>query len=187
MRGVSSSIGRASYVKPFTMWNPADALNMTFSDGNKTATPTTGGGVRSLLSIGDGRLYFEASATNSNFNSRIGIGDLSTVLASGQLSNIAAINPLDGRYSGGGTEVATSFTGLVGSTIMFAVDTLLTKIWFGKDGTWEVGDDPTTGAGGRVYSVTGPLYKIVCNGGTGRTYTLINPTVYSPPNGFERV
>lgn len=178
-------------------WNPADFSSVTLSNGNLTATSTTGSSwgalVRGTEAYVVGKYYLESIVTN-NVGSTTGNWALG--VANSSQSNYIGINTanavgyyaLNGEFSDFATFVASAANG---HTVCMAVDYGAQLMWIRVDGgNWNnnSANDPATGVGGfDISSAVGQLFPVweANNTGTATTTNFGSTTfVYTVPSGF---
>lgn len=165
-----------------TTWNPADLINITLSGGNLIATPTGGGGVRSLGSAtGGSKYYWEGTwgvGTASGFGVANSSATLSTVINTG--TGAAFVS-----NSGASTVNGVSQTNIgafgAGGVCCIALDVGAQFIWFrnGSAGNWNGSGtaNPATGVGGwSINSIEGtsnPIFAL-CGAVTAASSITVN-------------
>ena len=163
-----------------TTWNPADQANTTLSGGNLTATATSQGGVRSVLSVTSGKYYWETTANAStSVYSEAGIANAAAALpfCATSLSNTLVVSPNGGIFRNGtGVGNVPSFG--TGAVICHALDMTAGLYWVrvGASGSWNAmsgtANNPATGTGGIALApLTGPMFALMATNNAGDGYT----------------
>ena len=174
-------------------WNSADKdSDIALSDGDRTATATNGGGVRSVSSISTGLRYVEAPwvTINSGANGRFGIANASFTItgAPGGDTNSWCIQG-DGDKITNNTAASYGTAFSNGDVCMLALNLTSGKVWFGNNGTWFNSGDPVAGTNEAYSSLAGPLYLVFGRAsGSDRAITLqtVGSYAYTPPTGFTK-
>ena len=181
--GLTGTLAATEGSVPFATWNPADSLNITLSNGNRTAvSQATSGGVRANSGLSSGKVYWEFTVnTKTNNNTVVGLAR-STV----GLANISGLGTTNAAvvFGSGNININASFQGSLGAlapsgdVIGIAADISGGLIWFRKapSGNWNGSGtaNPATGVGGfSISAITGvPLYPILSTTNTaGETVT----------------
>jgi hypothetical protein len=183
-----------------TTWNPADLVNITLSGGNLVATSTGAGAVRSLISAGVFKYYYEDRFTTAGSSAAVGI-----VNAAATLSNVIATGVGSAQCTNSGV-IAVNGTGQTGigalgagGTCCIAFDMAAKVVWFrnGAAGNWNGSGtaNPATGVGGYSFSgLTGGSTTIhALAGGTSVSSSVttanFGATAYvgTPPSGFVNI
>lgn len=165
------SFSRPVYVAPDLTpvhWNPEDTYLgvLLFADSNLTVTNAnqgTGDSVRAVSYKSSGKYYYECkinafSAAGGNESPRIGINKA----APAELDTIGDwVNSWGLMRNGTKAHnfVFTSITSslLVNDIVMVAVDLDSGKIWFGVNGTWLGGGNPSSGTGEAYSGISGNI------------------------------
>jgi len=99
----------------------------------------------------------------------------------------------NGGLQGDGS-TGTVASAVSGDVIMIAYDVDASKMWVGKNGTWQNSGNPVTGAGPVfTYLPTSPIVpQVSMYGNTGDNYGWYTnfgqqPFTYTPPTGFNRL
>lgn len=159
-----------------TTWNPDDmAAGFTLSNGNLTVTApnsdNTFRNVRSIFGASSGKYYWEIHIDMI-------VGGIEPVSAMGIATSAVSLTaqpyPSDFAWmmqddNGGGVCIKyndTAVTNLdlpsltTGDIGMIALDLDAGKIWFGRQGTWADGGNPSAGTGAQFTNVTGTVYAL---------------------------
>jgi len=197
-------IGSVTYPSyTYATWNPGDKSSyITLSNGNLTATASSSGwrSVRCNISKNSGKHYFEITATSikGSYDGQLALFGIADIMMS--VDNYVGSSSGAGwgwwgndtqkqYYHAGSASSAT--VGIVdGDIVMIAFDVGGSKLWFGKNGTWNASGDPANG--------TNPIFTGL--DGWSNTYyaclSLQNPAyatanfgattfAYTPPSGFN--
>jgi hypothetical protein len=180
-----------------TTLDPATKSSLvTLSNGNLTATGTTGvgepQGTRSTVAKTSGDWYFEVRYDTKDGSSQgvsVGLVNSSQSLTSFQRPGQTTGNGISLHPSGivyfnsSSTGPITPKADTAGDVIMVAFKTSTGKVWFGEGGTWD--GDPAAGTGGyssglaEFYAFVGPLNADV----TTARFDSASQT-YAAPTGF---
>lgn len=183
-------------------WNPSEAgPNIVLSNGNETSTVSTTGWNSVLGTEGrqSGKYYFEVVLTTNAVNgSFVGMSDASLSVSnyvggSGngvgmQFAPSAATNPAaSGEVS---LAAGVGYSGAAnpnGTIVQVAMDMTAGSFWFGVNGTWLAGGNPSTGASPFATFIPGADFFPAVSQHTGdSSATLCAGTfAYSPPTGFD--
>lgn len=176
----------------YPVWNSADKdADCTLSDGDRTASITADGSVRSTVVKASGKWYVEATAGTGATNAqwRFGVGNASMAItdAVGKDANGWAFQG-NGNKITGDTSAAYSTANSGSDDLMLAVDAGTGSIWIGRSGTWLASGDPAAGSNAMFTGMTGPFYLAFGSAGSTRAVTLkaASDYLYSPPSGFTR-
>jgi len=166
-----------------TTWNPSDiSAGITLSNGNLTATRSTGnGGCRSVDKQIGGKFYWEVTATTF-LTSTSSIGVMSPVSAFVSLSTQASALSSGVNQAGSvcvdGVSAGVSLgTVASGAVVCIAYDITNRLIWYrlGAAGNWNnnVANNPATGVGGvsTTLGVGIPVYASIYLGQSTETIT----------------
>ena len=198
-----TSATAANYATWNWLYNPNSTnsylsqANLNFQDSSNSGSWRT---TISTIAIpyGSGKFYWEATvgAIGSSTGNEIGIVLLSLTGASiSPPSNSQAWflywNSSQYQTQGGGT--TTNYSGATaGDVVMVAYDAINGQIWFGKNGTWFVGN-PSAGTGASYTGITsdtvphGSVFSNNAGGGGNAGFTTNfgqRPFIYTPPTGF---
>jgi hypothetical protein len=150
-----------------TTWNPADKnANVTLSNGNLTATDTSGTSpVRAIASHSTGKFYYSVHLDALAGNGTTGIANSAATLGNfvGSDNNGVAYNPSGGSVLANSAALATIQTSVQGNTVDVAVDIGGQLIWFRTNGgNWNNSGtaNPATGTGGISFAsvAAGPYF-----------------------------
>lgn len=137
----------------FATFNPLIPTATTLSVGNTKVTYSSGWeSVLSTLAVSQGKYYFEIKVDTLGTASQIGIVDISQFANSAFPGNLSRGYSYDqvGDVYNNATKIfdpyGDSYTS--GDIIMVAMDLDNSKLYFGKNGTWQNSSDPTSGATG---------------------------------------
>jgi hypothetical protein len=198
----SPTVSSAS-VANYAVLNPLMSGNLTgpSSSGNLN---TQGGGatwqsIQGTLAFSSGKFYYEATvlATDNTTNIIIGAGT-NQVGKAGLTGNFPGNNAYSWGVQFGAatykinngtfTNIGTSYSFTTGDVLQVAVDVTNGNFWVGKNNTWLVSGNPSTGSNPLFTNVTGAvtaqvaLYdsnnQLACNFGQ-------QPFTYTPPTGFN--
>jgi hypothetical protein len=130
---------------------------VTLSNGNLTATSSSGGGagVRAIAGATSGKYYFEITVTTFSFG-YVGILNAGASLSTGNTTGGVAVN--SGRVVSVNNTTTGTNIGSSSNTIGIAVDLANSLIWFrdGAVGSWNAisgtANNPATGTGGISFS-----------------------------------
>jgi hypothetical protein len=156
--GTAASLQDASTVSTANTWNASDAVSITLSGGNLTATSTTTtAGVRHTTGHSSGKYYWEVTLTNWNSTStETGLATSSAALAGGGIAGQAVVTKSVGGFNGSiyinGTDSGGRLGILSNNIVGIAADLTAGLIWFrlAPSGNWNGSGtaNPATGAGG---------------------------------------
>jgi hypothetical protein len=177
-------------------WNPADKNDVTFSNGNLTATGVTSsqGGVRAYPYFSSGKYYWECKVdVISSNNWGVGVAIASCDLdAVGNTPNNAAVIFKSGNIYVNNVYTGTSLGARAANDIFsVAVDATARLIWFrvAPSGNWNASGtaDPATGVGGiSISALSGALFPVFSSIGADQTTINLGATTFSGsiPSGF---
>ena len=173
---------------------PTNAGNLNTQGGSATWQSIQG-----TLAFSSGKFYYEATvlATDSTANIIVGAGT-NQVGKAGLTGSFPGNNAYSWGVQFGGTtykinngtftNIGTSYSFTTGDVLQVAVDVTNGNFWVGKNNTWLVSGNPSTGANPLFTNVTGAvtaqvaLYdsnnQLACNFGQ-------QPFAYTPPTGFN--
>ncbi len=187
-----------------TTWNPSDKhANIVLSGGNLVASRTEAtnqwDGVRSIFGASSGKYYWEITITTQpswgTFRGQnFGVGTIA-----------APLNEHNGTYDNGWAYARTgsiyyvtnnivNTTGVIGfaqgSIIMIALDMDTGKLWWGVDGVWINGGDPSAGTGAQYTNLSGTIYALsnlyIGSDGCAQTANFgASALAYTVPSGFQ--
>lgn len=180
--------GKLSAVWRFTSGDKGPGV--VLSDGNRTMTQNTGGGIfaarGTLYGISSGKYYGEATATGfgvASSSTSFGIANAAQSTGTFVGAGVGSCGYLaSGDVRKDGSSIATYATYVSGSIIGWAVDLATLKIWFSKDGAWQSGD-PRAGAGG--ITISADTYYGMCAAASGGIWTIPGALAYLPPPGYR--
>jgi hypothetical protein len=176
--------------------------NLTFTNGNLQATKPSGSGTGSYFAnfgVSAGKWYWEMKCNAVGGNDQwIGIGQMRTLATSGYPGNdtycVAAGSGGEVRYNGTTVSSYTMASWTAGDIIMVALDMTNSRVYWGKNGTWQDSGDPVTGTNpytngtifdGNFIFPVGSLYQsngdVAYNFGAGTTYAANS---YADGNGY---
>lgn len=173
--------------------NAADKSSLIgLTAGDLTAARITGAsayseGVRGTSALASGQWYFEVQIT-SGADVEIGVAT-----AAAPLSQAWAATLNHWVYRSTGNKIAGNWPGaafgsaFTTSLIMVAVNTSNNTIFFGKDGSWQGGGNPVTGANPAFNSVPAGVFPAIWLNTVGDSVTcnFAGGFVYAPPSGFS--
>jgi len=185
--------------------NPLFPLNdnLAFANGNLQATKASGSATGSYygnFGVNAGKWYWEMKCTaTGGADQWIGVGQMRTLAPSGYPGNdtycIAAGHTNAAlRYNGSNVGTYTMATWTAGDIIMMALDMDNSKVYWGKNGTWQNSGSPAAGTGaytnstifdGNFIMPVGSLYQ----SGGDVSYNFGQPSLsvsggYSDGNGY---
>jgi hypothetical protein len=188
-----------------TTWNSSDkSSNVTLSNGNLTATMTSGtqGAVRANTSVSAGKIYLEFYFAGAVLGNKVGVGwaNSTASLASfiGTDKNGFADMPSDGGAIPSlfwwFNNVSSNTGEGTGGTICLAVDFGASKAWVragGPPSFWNQSSsaDPASGTGGFSFSTinAGPYFPVFCANANTQAVTAnfgAQSWSFNPPSGF---
>ena len=139
----------------FAVLNPLFPFNdnLTFSNGNLRATKPSGSATGSFygsFGVTAGKWYWKMKCNAVGGNDQwIGIGQMRTLTPSGYPGNdtycVAAGSGGEVRYNGTTVSSYTMASWTSGDTIMIALDMTNSRVYWGKNGTWQDSGDPVAG------------------------------------------
>jgi len=151
------------------IWNPADLVNITLSNGNHTATSqATSGGVRAACSVTTGQKIYWEVTFNTITSTQTAAGCARSTANLGNLAGLGTANAAV-VFGNGIININAGFAGSIGTrssgdVIGIAVDFAAGLIWFrvAPSGNWNGSGtaNPATGTGGfSISGITGgPLF-----------------------------
>lgn len=149
-------------------WSPTDiGASITLSNGNLTGTRTTSASwyaVRGqVMYKSSGKWYWEVTVSSGGDGyDIIGIGTAAENLTyPGSSTNGYGYQGLNGRKYYGGAYTSWGSTFGVGDTIGVALDLDEGKIWWSKNGVWQVSGDPGAGSNPAYTEIAGTFYPMV--------------------------
>jgi hypothetical protein len=181
--------------------------NVTISNGNLDVSSSNSNSydlARSTIGVGSGKWYWETTINNRSdvFYTRFAIG----ISASGDpLDNYIGKSANSYAYFTNVFDVTLAskvnndtFTSLgtggytTGDTVMIAFDNINGNLWFGKNGTWLLSGNPSTGANPIFSSIPNGTYfaglsPFTSNSSTGSATVNLGqrPFAYTAPSGFK--
>lgn len=171
-------------------WNPSDiGAGLSLSNKNLTVSSLSGLGtmVRATQYKSSLKRYFEITINNVS-ESCYGIAQSNANLSQYVGDSIESW----GWFSSGnelfhnGNQIANPSTYTTGDILMFGVDMMNGYFYFGKNGTWDGGQNPSLGSGG--YSIISgawtPGGTPYSTGAEGTANFGSSPFAYTPPSGF---
>jgi hypothetical protein len=191
-----------------TVWDPAGSYDGSFfatsPDGLKAWMTGSGAGYFLLASKtmtwNTGKYYWEVVWTGSLGQSQTGMavpgamgasfsGNWRYEILSGTNPVLRSLRPSTGSA---GTTIAlgASMLAAPGDVLMFAYDSVASKLWLGLNGSWYNGGDPAAGTGA-TQSVDGgydflPFVAFSLQGELSQAATIApQTTAYSAPSGFS--
>ena len=187
-----TSFGHKKYFVP-TTWNPLDkASEVSLSNGNLTATCSTGDkGARGVLGIDldSGATAYCEFTIDTVGSSGCGVARATAPLTGSNPQGHAdswLYNAGTGFWenTGGDTNTGVSFS--PGDVMMLAVSGA--NIWWGRNGAWSLSGAPSTNTNPAFSNLSGIVHPVfVQSGGTASTITANfgqQSFSYSPPSGF---
>jgi hypothetical protein len=184
----------------YCCWNPLAVSTQgiaTLTNGNLDLAYSDGGnyyGALSTFALSTGKWYWEYTVTA--FGSSNGTGIIAVnEIRSAAPANYGYADATNCRYrnltyvSGGGALLVTGLSSLTsGDIIGVAVNFDAGKIWFSRNGTWELSGSPSAGTGATTTFTTGVNYYLMSQGyGTwsGSLNAGQRPFAYTAPSGFK--
>jgi len=177
-----------------TTWNPADknaAISLSNANLTAAATNTAHKMARATLSKDAGKWYWEI--TQNVAASAYSYHGVATNQAT--LAGFLGADQYGWSYAGTGykananssTSFGAAFT--VGDIVGVAVDIDAGKIWFSKNGVWQAGGNPATGANPAFSNLSGktlfPSISLYTNTNQGTANFGAHSFQYPIPSGFE--
>ena len=176
-------------------WSPTDKnANIILSGGDLTATTNIAGSwdsVRSNLSVGAGKWYFEITVDNAPDGFiEIGIADSGVSLSGepGADPDGYAYVGISGYIMNNGSSVPYGDTFATGDIISTAINMDTGKLWWGKNGVWQASGDPAAGTNEGYSGISGSFFAILCLNFAGRAATAnfgASAFTYTVPTGFN--
>jgi hypothetical protein len=197
--GVDTGVGGEVRGNYCTM-NPLDNGSYVLSNGNLDLinTPQTHGRSRGTLAVSKGKWYWEFVLVAYANGGMYGIMDINSSLgsSSGDLGQGTSASTSWGMFTNSGTKqhnssaTAHGLSSTTGDLIMCALDMDSGKVWWGKNGTWFSGGNPTAGTDATFSNLSG--YSITPAFGMGATSAQAwscnfgqRPFAYTAPAGFK--
>lgn len=191
--GTSQTIYLTAGLWTTATWNSADKhANITLSNADLTAAAATTGWKSARATLPHAaKSYFEVTVDVLTNSQMIGFATTSA-----SLSNYLGANAQGWQYASAtgelvnnGTFTAFGSTYTQGDVIGVAVDPAAGKAWFAKNGTWQAGGDPATGANPAVTGFSAltvyPGTSIYQSGDQQTVNFGATAFAYTPPTGFE--
>lgn len=175
-------------VDPAT-WNPADkTANITLSNGNMTAAGSSGfHSVRSTTTK-TSDVYFEATVNAVSGGKTTGVGIQSTGalpgFIGGDATGVCFFAGAAVYYNGAATGYGDGLG--VGDVMSVCYSPSLKRIWFGDNGSYQVGDPVARTGGIDVSGITTPFFAAFCDAEAGSLTANFGATAFAhtPPTGF---
>jgi hypothetical protein len=192
----SSTIANYCVLSPIDTYdNPPTQGNLTRIGVGHTGSPWST--CRATVGASSGKWYFEATltgSTGSTGNNMVGVMTTTTsTLSDAYGGSTTRSYQANGNLQGDGS-TGTVASAVSGDVIMIAYDIDASKMWVGKNGTWQNSGNPVTGAGPVfTYLPTSPIVpQVSMYGNTGDNYGWYTnfgqqPFTYTPPTGFNRL
>lgn len=196
--GVGGTVsGNYATFSPIT---PSGMGMATLSDGNLTITGITGvnyTGCVSTFAMASGKWYCEYTVTNNGSVSGAGIVSTASLhLANGSYGYPQASDAwyrVLSQINSNGTTTVTGLSSIgAGDIINIAVDIDAGRLWFGKNGTWELSGNPAAGTGATVtFTPGGKSFYVFAQGyassgiWSGRLNAGGTSFAFTAPTGFK--
>ncbi|MBP2231764.1 hypothetical protein J2847_005083 [Azospirillum agricola] len=170
-------------------WDPAQiGTGLTLSSANTVVSTTSYGSVLGNTEIA-GLKYYELTALDSGTGQRIA----GVCVAGASLTNTAFVGNARGygynsngtkANNGSGTAFGSTYTS--GDVLGFAVNTYTLGVWPRKNGVWQGGGDPVTGANPMFTLLPGVYYPAGYMDGTSgaQSWRINSGLIFAPPSGF---
>lgn len=145
--------------------------------------------------MSSGKWYFEVTAT-SGAPSQLGVGVRGNGQDANRASGSGGYNPLEWFYTFGSgnkynsnSSVAYGASIASGDVVGVAYDADAGKLWFAKNGAWQVSGDPAAGTNATFSGINVPVVPSISNAsGTSHSASLNfgqRAFAYTPPSGFK--
>ena len=175
-------------------WNPsAKGTAIVLSNGNKTIKSTASwNAARATLGRSTGKWYYEMIVSvGGNGFSFIGAGTSAATLNGCCTGNTASWGYYGGpgNLRGLGKNASPNATPYKSGTftIGVAVDLSLDRIWWSRQGVWQLGGNPATGYKPTFSNVAGTIYpqaSVALSNATATLRACASELKYAPPAGF---
>jgi hypothetical protein len=199
--GVQPDTGVGGEVRGnYATFNPIAVSSQTIAtlaNGNLDIAASSGSayfGALSTFALSTGKWYFEYTNTTNGSTNGTGIIDV-TQIRSANPSNYGFAETSNSRVRSGSVVAGNSVvlvSGLStltnGDVIGVAVDFDAGKLWFSRNGTWELSGNPASGTNATTTFTTGVTYYLFAQGyGTwaGTLNTGARSFAYTAPSGFK--
>lgn len=191
--GLHFSYRTTSVSLSFTQSIVFNTLSPQQTDGVVYYYPSTSGNLNTLP-LKTGKVYFEVILNTTPEAGMIGIsieGFSGNFNGDGGQNGWFIWQNTGNLYPGVQSIGISSYSS--GNVIMLAYDTNASKVWFGRNGVWQSGGDPSTGQGGQSIATPGVPYQFMIGSGSGggtnwNVTTTTGPNVglqtYPTPTGF---
>jgi hypothetical protein len=184
----------------YTTWDPsAKHANITLSEGDlkNSSSTTSARSVRGVSAKSSGKWYFEYTVVTAGDDQSIGICDSSfdVVNATNAFwANASGYAYLNYNGNKGNNGSSTSYGASWASNndvAMVAVNLDSGRIWFGKNGTWQISGDPVAGTNYAFTGLSGTFYPLCTMGAAvggnpvGKANFGTSAFAYTLPTGFS--
>jgi hypothetical protein len=178
----------------YCTWNPLDQFGtLTLTNGNLDVRHSSNGAgndaIRSTLSVGSGKWYYEVTPAVSNTLCYVGLSTPQESLGPeiGNSSTSYACYLSDGTKRNSNTATAYGSAFAAGDVMGVAFDMDAGKIWFSKNGTWFASGSPAAGTGEAFSGITGLKSPALSPGDTNVVSCNFGqrPFAYTAPSGFK--
>jgi hypothetical protein len=186
----------------YAVMNPVFKSNSqpTFSNANLSVSPNTGTyqNTFATIAVTSGKWYAEILVTGApNSANFVGVSSLSEMNVLVTTSSVVGVTSTgyslqivngDKYTNGSGSAYGSPYSS--GDILQIALDLDNGKLWFGKNGTWQVSGDPSAGTNPTFSGITGSNgFALGCTlYSAGVTSFSVNfgqqPWSYTPPTGF---
>ena len=170
--------------------------NGTVSNGNLSYSSPSWMCVSGTMFFSSGKFYFEARVTSSALSAMYGV--INDSFPSSAYASYPGASPYGwalqssptgtGKWNNNLSSNLSNDVQALGDVYTVAFDVDAGKIWFGKNGVWYGGGDPSTGANAAYINLTGKLSPVV-SGNAASDVVAANfgqqPFKYTPPSGFR--
>jgi hypothetical protein len=183
------------YVTHSCTWNPDDKdAGIDLSNGNLTCSSNDlfTNSVRATDGVSSGKWYWEITYTQEDLvgTSYLGIANGSAAMSQlcGWNANSWGYSETDGKiyFNSSGYDYGDTYS--TDDVIGIALDMDSGKVWFAKNGVWQGGGDPETGAGEAFSGLTGTMYPCAAPHRTDDVFTAnfgATGFAYPAPAGFD--
>lgn len=161
------------------------------SNGNMTLSSSDAGVQRAGSTVGRtaGKWYFEMRLDSGQFGGSPALGiQLTSGSWAGDITAIAAYRSNGSRYLEGAHLYPWGAACTPSDVMMAAFDLDAKKIWFGRNGVWQVAGDPAAGLNPMgVYAASGEITPVIqVQGSVVATVRFATGVLtYAPPVGFS--
>lgn len=167
--------------------------DITLSNGDRDASTSGAGTVRSKLGRSSGKYYFEILIQTGVGNLYFGFVNSTFSLTNtypGSAASSAGVASAGNLVNTWTKDQAGVISFSAADVVGYALDLTAGKAWFSKNGVWQLSGDPAAGTNQWVSGITGTIYPaigwVASYAAGGRICTKTAELTYSPPSGFSQ-